>query len=209
MAVTAHPVGDDHTGGIAEAVTIQVRTDRSIAPPIRRAPAAGHLATTDPKMSISGCLPPPSPPPGQPHRPRGCPSPTQAGAPPPEAPPPPPPPPRPGGGDRSAPDRHTPRSFLPEQAFQPPTFPFFFFRKKTFFFSPLAAHSPLDLDQRLHDVWHLPHPVIRQKPPSDTHVLISGIHSTCLPPLMNGSSFWCSAWKTSFTPMKARMNAIP
>ena len=37
---------------------------------------------------------------------------------------------------------------------------------------------------------------------------ISGT-GTCSPPLMNGSSFSCSACRTSFTPMKARMNASP
>ena len=38
---------------------------------------------------------------------------------------------------------------------------------------------------------------------SDSQVLISGTHSMCSPPLMNGSSFSCRAWNTSFTPMKA------
>ena len=44
---------------------------------------------------------------------------------------------------------------------------------------------------------------------SEVQVSISGAHSIGWPPLMNGSSFSCRAWKTSFTPMKARMNAIP
>lgn len=45
--------------------------------------------------------------------------------------------------------------------------------------------------------------------PSDIHVEISGAHSMCSPPLMNGSSLTCIAWKKSLTPMKARMNAMP
>ena len=45
--------------------------------------------------------------------------------------------------------------------------------------------------------------------PSDIQVEMSGTHSMCSPPLMNGTSFSCIAWKMSFTPMKARMNAMP
>ena len=45
--------------------------------------------------------------------------------------------------------------------------------------------------------------------PSDIQVEISGAHSMGSPSLMNGSSLTCIAWKTSLTPMKARMNAMP
>ena len=49
----------------------------------------------------------------------------------------------------------------------------------------------------------------RMMTPSDIQVEISGAHSIGSPSLMNGSSFTCMAWKTSFRPMKARMNAMP
>ena len=45
--------------------------------------------------------------------------------------------------------------------------------------------------------------------PSDVTVEIYGAQSTCSPPLMKGSSLTWSAWKNSFTPMNARMNAMP
>ena len=44
---------------------------------------------------------------------------------------------------------------------------------------------------------------------SETNVEISGTQVTGWPPLRKGSSFSCRAWKMSFTPMKARMNASP
>ncbi len=44
---------------------------------------------------------------------------------------------------------------------------------------------------------------------SENQIGISGAHSMCSPPLMKGSSLTCIAWKTSFTPMKARMTARP
>ena len=43
----------------------------------------------------------------------------------------------------------------------------------------------------------------------DIQVEISGAHSMCSPLLMKGSSLTCIAWNTSFTPMNARMKAMP
>ena len=44
---------------------------------------------------------------------------------------------------------------------------------------------------------------------SESQIGISGAHSTCSPPLMNGSSFSCRACRISLTPMKPSRNASP
>ena len=45
--------------------------------------------------------------------------------------------------------------------------------------------------------------------PRDTPMGISGAHGTGSPPLMNGTSFSCSACSTSLTPMNPSSTASP